>query len=137
VDHVPDPGRVAIEADPQRIAQALLNLAENAVKHTGEGDEIEVSIDVVGPPAEPDAVRFIVRDTGPGIDPDVAGRLFDRYSRGSTPRGSSDGVGIGLAIVDVIARAHGGSVAVASTPGKGATFTITIPVRMSEEGDVA
>jgi signal transduction histidine kinase len=128
VEHVPAPGRVAIEADSQRLSQAILNFAGNAVNHTVEGDEIELSIDVSGPPSAPRAVHFRVRDTGTGIDPDVTGHLFDRYRRGTASRaGRPDGVGIGLAIVDAIARAHGGSVGVESRPGHGALFTITIP----------
>ena len=70
-----------------------------------------------------------MRDTGPGVDGAVAESLFTRYSRGAASRASRpEGTGIGLSIVDAIARAHGGAVAVINNSGAGATFTVTIPL---------
>lgn len=106
--------------DPQRIAQAVLNLCQNAVRHTVAGDEIglaAVSAD--------DVVRVSVRDTGTGVDPAIVDELFDRHVRGASSR-TDGGVGLGLSIVDAIAVAHGGRVTVASVPGEGTTFTIEI-----------
>jgi two-component system OmpR family sensor kinase len=114
---------VAVIADPVRLGQAVLNLAVNAVQHTDDGREIGLGIAVAGP-----TVRIWVRDTGPGVDPAIAGSLFDRYARGARSRAHRpEGAGIGLSIVHAIARAHGGEVVVDSRP-RGATFTITIPV---------
>jgi signal transduction histidine kinase len=124
LDAAPPVGTVATLADPDRLGQALVNLAANAAQHTVEDAQIGVGVAVDG-----ELARLWVRDTGPGVDQSVAGSLFDRYSRGATSRAKRpEGTGIGLSIVDVIARAHGGAVSVFSRPGAGATFTITIPL---------
>lgn len=144
-DAAPPPGRIAVIADPRRLEQALLNLSGNAVAHTGPDAEIGIGIDVVRPDARhadrdddrdaarPDAtsggegsIRLWVRDTGDGIDPEIADTLFRRHISGAARHG--DGTGIGLSIVAVIARAHGGTVSAHSEPGAGATFTISIPL---------
>lgn len=118
-------GQVTVLADAERLTQALINLADNAVGHTAAEDEIGLGIEVAG-----GVVRLWVRDTGPGVDASVAGTLFDRNTRGVSSRvRRSDGAGIGLSIVDAIARAHGGAVTVDSVAGRGATFIITIPHR--------
>ena len=124
LDSAPPIGHLAVVADRERLTQAILNLAANAVQYTDPGAEIGLGIAVSGGDA-----RLWVRDTGPGVDPAIADTLFDRYSRAATSRSlRPDGAGIGLSIVDAIARAHGGSVTVQSRPGHGATFIITIPL---------
>ena len=110
-----------VEADPQRITQAMLNLARNAVEHTVPGAEIGL-----GSAWADGGVRLWVRDTGAGIDLAEQERIFDRFARGRSRR-RSDGAGLGLAIVRTIATAHGGQVELESTPGRGATFTIVLP----------
>jgi signal transduction histidine kinase len=123
LDEAPPAGMIAVLADPVRLGQAMLNLAANATQHTSEGAEIGLGISVVG-----NRIRMWVRDTGPGVDPAVAGSLFDRHARSANSRSKRpEGSGIGLSIVDAIARAHGGSVDVESR-SRGATFTITIPL---------
>lgn len=137
-DGSPRPGRVAVLADPVRLEQALLNLAGNAVEHTAEGDEIGIGITVV-PGGEHTApvVELRVRDTGPGVAPEVAETLFHRHTRGASARTQRrEGMGIGLSIVDAIARAHGGHAAVRPTPGGGATFVVTIPLDTGLTGQV-
>ena len=114
-----------IQADPQRITQAVLNLARNAVEHTVPGAEIGL-----GSTWTEDEVRLWVRDTGTGIDSTEQERIFDRFARGRSGRQSA-GAGLGLAIVRTIAMAHGGSVGLESTPGRGATFTIVLPAMPS------
>ncbi|MDJ1114686.1 sensor histidine kinase [Microbacterium dauci] len=112
---------VVIEADADRLTQALLQLAQNAVTHGG-GDI------VMGSRIVPGAVEFWVRDHGAGV-PDEAKRLvFERFHRGEENGGS----GLGLNIVQVIARAHGGSVRVADAAGGGAVFLIAIPHAAAE-----
>jgi signal transduction histidine kinase len=112
-----------IVADRQRLTQAVMQLSENAVRHTSPGDEIGVGV-----ASSPDGVRLWVRDTGPGVPAGEEQRVFDRFARGrGTPRGESSG--LGLSIVRAIAEAHGGRVELDSTPGKGATFTIVLPAR--------
>ena len=114
-------------ADRQRLTQAVLQLAENAVSHTRPGDEIALSSRLEGGRFE-----LAVRDTGPGAPPAERERLFDRFARGAS-RTRSDGSGLGLSIVRAIAEAHGGSARVGDAPGGGAVFTISIPVRGGRE----
>lgn len=123
IDEAPAPGILAITADHDRLRQALMNLVTNAVQHTRDGDLIALGARRAG-----DTVRLWVRDTGPGVDPAVASRVFDRWARGAASREQRpDGAGIGLSIVAAIARAHGGDVEVHSNR-HGATFTIVLPV---------
>ena len=111
-----------MSADRQRLTQAVINLAENAVQHTSPGDSI-----VLGTALSPDEVRMWVRDTGPGIDEAEREKMFDRFSTSSSAANPDSRLGLGLAIVKAIAEAHGGSVAVANTPDEGATFAIDRP----------
>jgi signal transduction histidine kinase len=113
--------RAVIVADRQRLTQAVVQLAQNAVEHTDDGDEI-----AIGSSVRPDETRFWVRDTGPGIPPEEQERIFSRFARGTETR-RSGGAGLGLAIVKAIAEAHGGRVEVTSRLGEGATFTIAVP----------
>ena len=122
LDSAPPVGEVVLRADPDRLAQAVLNLAANAVQHTRDGDEIGTGVAIVGT-----TLRLWVRDTGPGVDPRIIDTIFDRYARAATSRSRRpEGSGLGLSIVDAIARAHGGEPSVDSQPGHGATFTVTI-----------
>ncbi len=106
--------------DGQRITQAVLNLCQNAVRHTEPGDEIGIGARVTG-----DRLLLWVRDTGTGIDPDLVDDLFERHIRSASSR-TAGGIGLGLSIVDAVAVAHGGRVMVQSTPDHGTTFTIDI-----------
>jgi signal transduction histidine kinase len=110
-----------IVADRQRVTQALMQLAQNAVQHTAEGDEIGLGAFVGDGQA-----RFWVRDTGPGIPFEEQAHVFDRFYRAGGER-RSDGAGLGLSIVQAIALAHGGRIDLASVPGSGATFTVILP----------
>ena len=111
-----------VRADRQRVTQAVLNLARNAVEHTGSGDEIGIGSRWDGP-----MVRLWVRDRGPGIDPAEQERIFERFARGRTGARRSDGAGLGLAIVRTVATAHGGGIELDSSPGEGAKFTLALP----------
>lgn len=117
---VPPPEGSEVFVDPQRIAQALLQLIDNAVGHTVAGDRVELEGRVGA-----DQVVLTVRDDGRGLDPQDLERIFDRFERGSRP--SRDGTGLGLSIVAAIARAHGGTVHAEGAPGRGASFTVTLP----------
>ena len=110
--------------DRQRLTQAVMNLAGNAVQHTHPGDRI-----TIGVASEPGWGRLWVADDGPGIPQEDQARVFERFARGSGRRRSSEGAGLGLAIVRVIAEAHGGRVELDSVPGEGSTFTLVVPLR--------
>ena len=115
---------IPLRHDPVRIGQVVANLIGNAIKFTPRDGSVRV--DVRG---EPDGGASItVADTGIGIDPGELPRIFDRFFRGSRAseaRGS--GSGLGLAIVRGIVEMHGGTVAVESRPGAGATFRVMLP----------
>ncbi|MCO5314868.1 MAG: HAMP domain-containing histidine kinase [Solirubrobacterales bacterium] len=112
-----------IAADRQRLTQAVMNLAHNAVQHTTEGDRIGL-----GSALDSGSARVWIADSGPGIAEEDAARVFERFARAENTARRSDGAGLGLAIVRTIAEAHGGRVELESEPGKGARFTIVIPV---------
>jgi two-component system, OmpR family, sensor kinase len=115
-------GEALVRADRQRLTQAIMGLAQNAVQHTADGDPIWLGSD-----ADRDNVRLWVRDSGPGVALEDQERIFERFARASATRRRSEGAGLGLAIVRAIAEAHGGRVALSSKPGAGATFTVIIP----------
>lgn len=119
----------ALVGDRQRLAQALIQLLQNAVDHTDADDEVALGSRIDG-----DRARFWVRDSGPGIPLEMRERIFDRFSRAGSRR--SDGAGLGLAIVRTIAEGHGGRVWVDSGVGEGATFTIEVPVNHDPAGTV-
>jgi signal transduction histidine kinase len=119
VDNRPE---AVVEADEQRLTQALLQLVSNAVAFTGPEDMVGIGADI---DAER-AVRIWVRDTGPGIAPEHAGVIFERFAR-ADGSGRGEGSGLGLAIVRAIAEAHHGEVRLDSTPGLGSIFTIVLP----------
>lgn len=127
---VDDVSHAVIEADPERLTQAWLNLVTNAVQHTGPGGLISIGSAVVD-----DEARLWVRDDGPGVPLDEQDHIFERFGRGRDTRapGRREGTGLGLAIVNAIARAHGGRVRIDSRPGQGARFTLIIPVRPDGE----
>jgi signal transduction histidine kinase len=99
----------------------VLNLVTNAVEAAEESAAPEVHVSVE---ATNEAVLIRVADNGPGIAPELIGRLFTPFVSGKGGRGT----GLGLAVVRKIAREHGGDVAVRSEPGAGATFELTLPV---------
>lgn len=115
-----DPPDLQVLADRERAGQALGNLVANAVKHTPPGGEIVVS-------SAPDGqvVRFVVRDSGPGLEPEDLPLVFDRFWKKDA--GGKRGAGLGLYIAKGIVEAHGGRIWVESEPGHGATFTFTLP----------
>lgn len=119
-----------VELDQQRITQALLQLADNAVSHTQVGDTIRLG-SMVGP----GTVTFWVSDTGPGVPPEDLDTIFERFSRGSTGGAVSHtgGAGLGLSIVAAIAAAHGGRAWVANNPSGGARFGVEIPVQVHQQ----
>lgn len=116
------PQGLVLEADPAHLRELLLALVENAVRHTPDGGRITLHAQDGAAP------QISVSDTGPGIEEEHHARIFDRFYRADESRSRErGGTGLGLSIASAIARAHGGTLSVASEPGKGATFTLRLP----------
>ena len=118
------PGLPPVNGDPDRLAQVAWNLLANAVKFTGAGGVVDVSVQ-----SAPGGVVLRVADTGQGISPDFLPHIFEpfRQGDGSTTR-RHGGLGLGLALVHRLVDLHGGRVSAASEgPGRGATFTVHLP----------
>src|SRR5215510_192383 len=117
--------------DEARLRQVISNLMSNALTHTPEGSPISVRIlagQQAGDPPVPSAV-LEVTDHGPGLTPEQASRVFERFYRADQARGrQTGGSGLGLAIVEALVAAHDGTVSVDTAPGHGATFRITLPL---------
>jgi signal transduction histidine kinase len=111
-------GDATLRADPQRLAQALVNLLQNAADHAKGDGPVCLRVE-----AGPASWRFEVADDGGGLPPGDEQVVFEPFSTGS----SRGGMGLGLAIVQGIARAHGGEAGVVNRPGHGVTFWIRIP----------
>ncbi len=114
----------SIQADRDRLGQALHNLVGNAIKYTPAGGRVEVKVHF----AENDAMTVLVIDSGIGIDESQQERIFERFCRADDRRiAQVTGSGLGLALARQIARLHGGDVTVESAIDQGSTFTLTIP----------
>ena len=115
---------IVVLADPEYIRLVVVNLIENAVKHSGEGTTVHVLLETAG-----DEVRLSITDTGPGIPEEDQPHVFDRFYRVDRARSKkSGGSGLGLAIAREIVTAHDGRVELKSKPGHGSTFSIILPV---------
>jgi two-component system, OmpR family, sensor kinase len=117
-------GPVTVEGNPDELHRMVLNLLDNAVRHTPDGTEIEVNV-------ERDNGRAVleVSDDGPGIPAGMERQVFGRFVRGIGPadRAAGDGTGLGLAIVEAVASSHGGEAEVGSSAKGGARFTVRLP----------
>ena len=124
--------------DGQAIQQALVNLVDNALKHSSPGQPVTIGLAIAAPGpagatpatvvAGSPALEVSVADHGPGIPLAERERIFDRFYRlGSELRRETQGIGIGLSIVKHIAEAHGGVVRLESTVGQGSRFTLVLP----------
>jgi len=126
---VPEVG-LTIDADIERLSQVVTSLISNAAKYTPRGGRIEVLGGIEG-----GCARLVVRDTGTGIAPALLPRLFSLFSQSTTDR-SECGLGFGLAVVRSMVELHGGVVSAASAgPGRGATFTIRLPLTDAVESE--
>ena len=117
---------IFVLGDNKRIHQAIANLLANARTHTPLGTKITVRAK-----SGKDDTRVSVSDEGPGLSPADQKKIFERFFRAdpSRQRSSGEGSGLGLSIVDAIMKLHGGSVSVESELGRGATFTLTFPIK--------
>ncbi|WP_239469945.1 GAF domain-containing sensor histidine kinase [Archangium violaceum] len=117
------PEELVLVADPERLRQALSNLVANALKHSPAGLPVVVEVET-RTRTDGDHVVVSVVDQGPGVSPELLPRLFERFARGP----KSSGLGLGLYLARRIALAHGGTLEVHSSPGKGARFELSLPV---------
>jgi signal transduction histidine kinase len=111
-----------IQADPDRLAQVIGNLVSNAVRYTPAGKSVSLSAE-----ARADQLVICVRDSGPGINPDEQEKIFTPFYRGDQGRRIKQGMGLGLSIARDLVDAHGGTIELESSPGKGSQFTVLIP----------
>jgi PAS domain S-box-containing protein len=125
LDTLVDPSLRPVWGDPDRLQQVVWNLVSNAIKFTPDGGKVDVRVEGCAR----DRARISVSDTGQGIAPAFAGRVFERFSQAQ--RGNTrlpGGLGLGLAIVRNLVELHGGSIRVESAgEGKGATFVVDLP----------
>jgi len=127
------PGLPTINADPKMLERALINLVGNALKYSNGQGSVSVSAGLsegIPGSGNPEEIKISVTDDGPGIPQEDIGRVFDIYYR-SENSNHIEGTGLGLAIVKAVCEAHGGSVSLNSSPGRGSSFTMHIPVRAS------
>jgi signal transduction histidine kinase len=114
--------------DTEALAQAFVNLLDNAVKYSGSSKEIEVRLD-----EQNGYVRISVTDHGIGIPREERAKIFEKFYRVSTGLVHDvKGSGLGLSLVKHIVHAHRGRVMVESEPGRGSTFTMSLPVKAGE-----
>jgi two-component system sensor histidine kinase TrcS len=127
-------GPVWVRGDHARLHQLVSNLLSNARKHTPPGVTVTTAITCHrGDPDAPHA-ELTVADDGPGIDADLLPRLFERFVRADTSRSDGSGIGLGLAIVSSIVKAHHGSVSAESADGR-TVFRVRLPMIDSPTGD--
>jgi two-component system, OmpR family, sensor kinase len=117
-------GPLPISGNSDELHRVIVNLLDNAVRHTPTGTRVELR-----GRREGNSVEISVSDEGPGLDPGMESEVFDRFVRGPGPSDTQGdgGSGLGLAIVKAVADAHGGSVTAARSNGGGARFTVSIP----------
>ncbi|HEY4953711.1 MAG TPA: HAMP domain-containing sensor histidine kinase [Gemmatimonadaceae bacterium] len=121
---------VTVMGDPTRLRQLFLNLVTNAIKYTAAGGKVELGLGV-----HPDNVTFAVRDTGIGIAAADVPHIFERFWRADRARSRMSergGFGLGLAISQWIAQAHGGTLTASSRLGRGSLFTVTLPLPVQQ-----
>ncbi len=124
-----------LTADARRLKQILVNLLSNAVKFTPNGGSVTLAVSQAG---APDRIYFAVEDTGIGIDPRHQDKLFQPFQQiDSALNRKYAGTGLGLSLVKRMAQMHGGAVEVVSESGKGARFTVSLPLGDAKAGQAA
>jgi signal transduction histidine kinase len=117
-------GPLPVACDAARLRRVLWNLLDNALKFTPTGGEIAVAITPT-----PSAAHIAVRDTGPGIPPEIQPLIFDKFAQPQAGRqGHNLSIGLGLYYSRLVVAAHGGRISVESQPGQGSEFRLTLPL---------
>ncbi|MFN8077688.1 MAG: HAMP domain-containing sensor histidine kinase [Kineosporiaceae bacterium] len=132
------PRPTVVTGDNHRLRQVLANLVANALRHTPAGTPVEVAVGVY-PHASGDFALLEVRDHGGGVPASDVERVFERFYRvdASRQRAKGGGSGLGLSIVAAVVEQHGGRVDLVETPGGGATFRVSLPLRAGQGADDA
>jgi len=119
-------GPAPVEGNPDELHRMVLNLLENAIRHTPPGTDVRIRVD-----ADDECVKLIVADDGPGLPEGMEEQVFRRFVRGGGPAdtnaGNGTGTGLGLSIVRAVAVAHQGSVVADRAKRGGARFTVSLP----------
>jgi signal transduction histidine kinase len=118
------PSLPSLQADRLKLSQALVNLIQNAVRATGK----DAAVRIVAGPAAGGGLELAVEDDGPGVDPELAPRLFQPFTAGK----GSEGIGMGLYMARLIVESHGGTIRLADPPSGGTRFEIRIPASPPE-----
>jgi signal transduction histidine kinase len=119
-----DPRLGEFRADERKFKQIVVNLLSNAVKFTPDGGRVDVNARL-----DTDKVEIAVKDTGIGIAPEDHAAVFEEFKQvGRDYTRKAEGTGLGLALTKRFVELHGGGIRLESAPGKGSTFTITLPL---------
>jgi len=128
--HIDVPGPCLFRGNIQQLQRILANLLDNALKYTPPSGRVAVTLE-----RHPGHIAIGVADTGIGIRPEDLPRIFDRSFRCDQSR-SESGFGLGLSLARAFARAHEGDITASSSPGEGSTFTLTLPDRNADAGQL-
>ncbi len=126
-----EPGLV-LEGDAELLRTLVENLVRNAISHSPAGANVVLAADRYGP-----SIRIIVRDRGPGIPPEYLERVFERFVQVPSDSARRDGMGLGLAIANGIAKLHGGTIMVENNEGGGCSFVVQLPARRPDPAGAA
>lgn len=128
-NNIPD----VLMGDSEKLRRILLNVLDNAVNYTRKGGRIRLSVSMSTPSGGVCPIKFVVEDTGVGIDEELMPRLFKPFVRGTAGAvANHSGFGLGLAVADGLVKLLGGSIGATSTPGLGSVFTIRLGMRAAE-----
>jgi signal transduction histidine kinase len=116
------PDSCVVHGEPRKLQRMIANLLDNALKYTPTGGSVTVSVN-----SDDGQIAICVTDTGVGISEDDLPHIFKRFYTSNKKTQPQHGTGLGLSLVKAIARSHGGHVNATSRPGKGTTFTVTLP----------
>jgi PAS domain S-box-containing protein len=114
----------SFKADKDKVHQALINIVQNAIKFTPDGGVVTLRSEILNDAS----IRINVHDTGPGLSTEEIPKVFDKFYTGTGLPGQDRGIGLGLAITKSLVELHGGTVSVTSSPSRGSTFCITLPL---------